>query len=111
MFPIVVERGSSKHRTHMMILMAIVLVILIAVAFILPDYQVGRVNRMGAMAIAIMGLNLVLGEHTLGNQNLAKTLRPPSRGCRLLLAKRLLHYTPGTVIPLHSQGHEPLIGR
>ena len=61
MFPIVVERGSSKHRTHMMILMAIILVILIAVAFILPEYQVGRVNRMWAMAIAIMGLNLVLG--------------------------------------------------
>ena len=44
-----------------MILMAIILVILIAVAFILPEYQVGRVNRMWAMAIAIMGLNLVLG--------------------------------------------------
>ena len=46
MFPIVVER-VVQHRTHMMILMAIILVILIAVAFILPEYLVGRVNRMG----------------------------------------------------------------
>jgi len=58
---IVVERGSSKHRTHMMILMAVALAVLILAAFILPEYQVGRVNRMWAMAIAIMGLNLVLG--------------------------------------------------
>ena len=57
MFPIVVERGSSKHRTHMMILMAIILVILIAVAFILPEYQVGSTVGDGDCHY---GLNLVL---------------------------------------------------
>jgi branched-chain amino acid transport system permease protein len=61
MFPIVVERGSSKHRTHMLVLGIIVLALLVLAAFILPEYQVGRVNRMWAMVIAIMGLNLVLG--------------------------------------------------
>ena len=57
-----------------MILMAIVLVILIAVAFILPEYQVGRVNRMWAMAIAIMGLNLVLGYGGLSHSGTVPSL-------------------------------------
>ncbi len=61
MFPIVVNRGSATHKRHMLVLAVIVLALLVLVAFMLPEYQVGRVNRLWAMAIAIIGLNLVLG--------------------------------------------------
>ncbi len=62
---ITVEAGSAQHRLHKMIMWALLGVVLVALPFILPEFQVGRMNRALYMAIAILGLNLVLGYNGL----------------------------------------------
>jgi len=61
MFPITVTQGDSQHKLHQLIAWALLGVFLVALPFIIPEFQVSRVNRVMFLAIAILGLNLVLG--------------------------------------------------
>ncbi|MEM7324253.1 MAG: branched-chain amino acid ABC transporter permease [Actinomycetota bacterium] len=61
MFPITVKEGGSQHKLHQMIAWGVLAVILVVLPFIIPEFQVSRVNRVMFLAIAILGLNLVLG--------------------------------------------------
>lgn len=61
MFPVVVDEGSSQHKLHKLIAWAVLGVIIVLLPFILPEFQVSRMNRVLFLAIAILGLNLVLG--------------------------------------------------
>ncbi len=58
---ITVQQGSAQHKLHKMLMWLGLGVVLIILPFILPEFQVGRMNRALYMAIAILGLNLVLG--------------------------------------------------
>jgi branched-chain amino acid transport system permease protein len=61
LFPITVEQGGSQHKLHQLIAWAVFGVFLVVLPFIIPEFQVSRVNRVMFLAIAILGLNLVLG--------------------------------------------------
>jgi branched-chain amino acid transport system permease protein len=61
LFPITVAAGSSQHKTHRMIAWALLAIAIVALPFILPEFQVSRMNRVLFLAMAILGLNLVLG--------------------------------------------------
>ncbi|MCP3909616.1 MAG: branched-chain amino acid ABC transporter permease [Actinomycetia bacterium] len=56
-----VGEGSSQHRTWQAAWWALFAVVVIALPYIIPLYQVSRMNRALFMAVAILGLNLVIG--------------------------------------------------
>ena len=55
------KAGSAEHRTYRLVGYALLAVVMLILPFILPEFQVTRLNRAMAMAVAILGLNLVLG--------------------------------------------------
>jgi len=57
----VIHEGTSEHKLYRYGGFAILGILLIVLPFVLPDFQVGRVNRAIAIAIAVLGLNLVVG--------------------------------------------------
>ena len=59
--PYVFEKGSAEHRMYRLAGYGVLAVVLIFLPFILPEFQVTRLNRAIAMAVAILGLNLVVG--------------------------------------------------
>jgi len=59
--PYVFDRGSAQHQTYRAFGFALMGVLLIALWLLLPEFQVTRLNRTIAMAVAILGLNLVVG--------------------------------------------------
>lgn len=61
MFPITVQEGGPQHRLHRLVAFGLLAVVIVVLPFILPEFQVSRVNRMLFLSVAILGLNLVLG--------------------------------------------------
>jgi len=59
--PYTFQRGSAEHRTYRMVGYGLLLLLMLAIPFILPEFQVTRMNRAMSMAVAILGLNLVVG--------------------------------------------------
>jgi len=59
------KQGSSQHRTYLMVTWGLFLLFAIALPYILTsvfgEFQVGRMNRALYLAVAILGLNLVVG--------------------------------------------------
>jgi len=55
------KAGSAEHRTYRLVGYGLLAVVMLVLPFILPEFQVTRLNRAMAMAVAILGLNLVLG--------------------------------------------------
>ncbi|MGH1505159.1 MAG: branched-chain amino acid ABC transporter permease [Acidimicrobiales bacterium] len=58
---LVVQQGSAQHRTLKLAFFGGLALIAIVLPFILPDFQVGRLNRAIWIATAVLGLNLVVG--------------------------------------------------
>jgi branched-chain amino acid transport system permease protein len=54
-------KGSREHRTYQAVGYGLIAVVMIVIPFILPEFQVTRMNRALAMGVAILGLNLVVG--------------------------------------------------
>jgi branched-chain amino acid transport system permease protein len=61
MFPITVNQGSSQHRLHRLLAFGLLAAVIVILPFILPEFQVSRMNRVLFLSVAILGLNLVLG--------------------------------------------------
>ncbi len=59
--PITVQENSAQHKLHRLIGAGAFGAVLVALPFILPEFQVGRLNRAIYLAVAILGLQLVLG--------------------------------------------------
>jgi len=59
--PYTLARGSAEHRTYRMVGFGLLLLLMLIIPFILPEFQVTRMNRAMATAVAILGLNLVVG--------------------------------------------------
>jgi len=59
--PYVIDRGSAQHRMYRMVGFALLALVGAALWLFLPEFQVTRLNRVIAMAVAILGLNLVVG--------------------------------------------------
>jgi len=59
--PYVFDRGSAQHRTYRLAGFAVLALVMILLWLLLPEFQVTRLNRTMAMAVAILGLNLVVG--------------------------------------------------
>lgn len=60
-FPIVFDRNSREHRLYRLVGFGVLAVITVILWLKLPEFQLKRMNRMLAMAVAILGLNLVVG--------------------------------------------------
>ncbi|MEZ5378512.1 MAG: branched-chain amino acid ABC transporter permease [Acidimicrobiales bacterium] len=58
---LVVQQGSSQHRNLKIAGYGLLTVVLLIAPIILPEFQVGRLNRAIAIATAVLGLNLVVG--------------------------------------------------
>lgn len=61
MFPITVQQGSSQHRLHQLLAFGLLAAVIVILPFVLPEFQVSRMNRVLFLSVAILGLNLVLG--------------------------------------------------
>ncbi len=61
MFPITVQQNSSQHKMHKGLTYLLFGALLVALPFILPEFQVGRLNRAIYLAVAVLGLQMVLG--------------------------------------------------
>ena len=59
--PYTFNKGSAEHRMYRLVGYGLLIVLMLIIPFILPEFQVTRLNRAMAMAVAILGLNLVLG--------------------------------------------------
>ena len=59
--PYTFKKGSAEHRMYRLVGYGLLIVLMLIIPFILPEFQVTRLNRAMAMAVAILGLNLVLG--------------------------------------------------
>ncbi len=59
--PYTFKRGSAEHRMYRLVGYGLLIALMLVIPFILPEFQVTRLNRAMAMAVAILGLNLVLG--------------------------------------------------
>jgi len=59
--PYVFDRGSAQHRTYRIAGYALLAIVMLILPFVLPEFQVTRFNRAMSMAVAILGLNLVVG--------------------------------------------------
>lgn len=59
--PFVFDRGSAQHQTYRLAGFAAMGVLMVALWLLLPEFQVTRLNRVIAMSVAILGLNLVVG--------------------------------------------------
>ena len=61
-FPLMtVEQGSPEHRTWQAIWWGLFAVVVIVTPYILPAFRVSQLNRAIYFAVAILGLNLVIG--------------------------------------------------
>lgn len=60
-FPMVFDQDSSQHKLYRTVGFGVLAVIAVILWLYLPEFQVKRMNRMLAMAVAILGLNLVVG--------------------------------------------------
>lgn len=60
-FPIIIDKGSSQHKTYRLVGYGALLLVMLLLPFVLPEFQVTRLNRVIIMAVAILGLNLVVG--------------------------------------------------
>ena len=62
---VVVNEGSSQHRTYLIVTWGLFLLFAIALPYILTavsgEFMVGRMNRALYLSIAILGVNLVVG--------------------------------------------------
>ncbi|MFV0524727.1 MAG: branched-chain amino acid ABC transporter permease [Acidimicrobiales bacterium] len=60
-----IKQGSSEHRTYLIVSWGLFFLLAIALPYILTSmfgyYQVGRMNRALYFAVAILGVNLVVG--------------------------------------------------
>jgi len=56
-----VGQWSKQHRTWQAAWCAVLVVVIILLPYILPEYNVSRVNRAMFMAVAILGLNMMIG--------------------------------------------------
>jgi len=59
--PYVFDRGSAQHRSYRMAGFALFTVALVLAWLLLPEFQVSRLGRAAATAVAVLGLNLVVG--------------------------------------------------
>jgi len=59
--PYTFNKGSAEHRMYRLVGYGLLIVLMLIIPFILPEFQVTRLNRAMAMAVAILGLDLVLG--------------------------------------------------
>ena len=71
------KQGSKEHRTYLIVTWGLFALFAIALPYILTalfgEFQVGRMNRAIYLAVAILGLNLVIGYSgliALGSQRL-----------------------------------------
>lgn len=59
--PMVIEQGSSQHRNFKIAAYGLLAFVLLVAPIFLPEFQIGRLNRAIAIAVAVLGLNLVVG--------------------------------------------------
>ncbi len=59
--PYVLKRGSREHLMYRYAGFALLFLVMLFLPFILPEFQVTRLNRAIALGVAILGLNLVIG--------------------------------------------------
>lgn len=59
--PYVLKRGSREHLMYRYASFGLLFVIMAILPFVLPEFQVTRLNRSIAIGVAILGLNLVVG--------------------------------------------------
>lgn len=59
--PYVFNKGSREHRMYQAVGYGLIALLMILLPFLLPEFQVTRLNRAIAMGVAILGLNLVVG--------------------------------------------------
>ncbi len=59
--PMIVNAGTPQHRNLKIAGYGLLAVILVVAPFILPEFQLNRLNRAIAIATAVLGLNLVVG--------------------------------------------------
>jgi len=59
--PYVLEQGSAEHRTYRMAGFGLLILAMVLCGIFLPEFQLFRMNRAMATAVAILGLNLVVG--------------------------------------------------
>lgn len=57
----VINKGSREHRIYQLVGYGLLAIAILVLPFILPEFQVTRFNRALAMAVAVLGLNLVVG--------------------------------------------------
>lgn len=59
--PYVFKRGSREHLMYRYAGFGLLFLAMILLPFVLPEFQVTRLNRAIALGVAILGLNLVVG--------------------------------------------------
>lgn len=59
--PYVFERGSRQHQMYRYGGFALLFLVMLLLPFVLPEFQVSRLNRAISLGVAILGLNLVVG--------------------------------------------------
>ena len=60
-FPYIFDQGSSQHRMYRLAGFGLLFLAMLILPFVLPEFQVTRLNRVILMSVAILGLNLVVG--------------------------------------------------
>ena len=60
-FPYILDAGSAQHRTYRLAGFGLLFLLMLILPFVIPEFQVTRLNRVILMAVAILGLNLVVG--------------------------------------------------
>ena len=59
--PKIIEKGSPAHRLWQVIGYGGIAVLIIWIATTQPDFRVQRFSAVAALAVAVLGLNLVIG--------------------------------------------------
>ena len=59
--PYRINAGSREHKLYRLAGFGLIAILMILLPLLLPEFQVGRLNRAIAMAVATLGLNLVVG--------------------------------------------------
>ena len=60
-FPYLIDQGSPEHKLYRLVGFGLLTVAMLILPFMLPEFQVTRLNRVILMSVAILGLNLVVG--------------------------------------------------
>lgn len=61
MEPIRILEGSAQHRMYRLVGFGLIAALALLLPFLLPDFQISRLNRALAFSVAVLGLNLVVG--------------------------------------------------